>query len=636
MASDKSPDEIMRTAAAILATQAAGLAFDATVGAIEATVAAPGGPEPAAGPRTLDARSLPLLPVSGGGGDDIVVGATIGQGGMGVVVLARQQSLQRDVAVKRPHDDANEGAVSALLREAVFTGFLEHPAIVPVHALGRDAAGHPLMLMKKIDGVALDEMLADDAHRAWSRSGPDAVAVKLEIARRVCDALAFAHSRGVIHRDVKPANVMIGEFGEVYLLDWGIAMRKGETQRADAICGTLAYMAPEMLAPASGHIDERTDVYLVGALLHECFTKRPPHAHPKLDDVLASIMRPTPLSYGSDVPDEVAVVLRRAMAYAPRDRYESTAALGKALARAGELRAAAELARTGTERLDDLERAIDAGAKARVRQRFYECRFAFAEALRDWPEGEAAQKGLERALATMARFEIAERNADAAHALLEEMKDPPAALRDALATLRKGLEREGADLARLRRIDHDQDPRIGRRERTAVTQLAAVIIVVTAVLVLGLHQLHVLDMRTDMLSWGVGPTLLLVLFVLYRFRSGFFANRLNRQIGFTLMCMFVLISTNRLTGGVSGKSLADVVHGDALVAATAAALSALTLRRVLFIPALLFLAASVAAPFLGDLSFMALVVAAGGSLLSLITAPKALLAPALDKPDPKA
>src|SRR5262249_35011988 len=146
--------------------------------------------------------------------------------------------------------------------------------------------------MKHVEGVSWRDLLRDGAHPAWAKvgaPGEDRLVSHLQILMQVCNAVEFAHRRGLIHRDIKPANVMVGEFGEVYLLDWGIAARTGILAEASShlgesgaeptprMLGTPAYMAPEMLSRKVGPIDERTDVYLLGATLHEVLTGRPRH-----------------------------------------------------------------------------------------------------------------------------------------------------------------------------------------------------------------------------------------------------------------------------------------------------------------------------------------------------------------------
>jgi serine/threonine protein kinase len=176
--------------------------------------------------------------------------SVLGRGGMGVVYLAHDTVLDREVALKiveRPRDEANEARILARL---------EHPGIVPVHDFGELPDGRLFYAMKRVRGDRLDR---------WMASGRE-LTERLHVFLRVCDAVAFAHAQGVIHRDLKPENVMIGEFGEVLVLDWGVAQ---EMQNADGrlqIVGTPAYMAPEQARGDAG-VDHRADIFSLGAML---------------------------------------------------------------------------------------------------------------------------------------------------------------------------------------------------------------------------------------------------------------------------------------------------------------------------------------------------------------------------------
>jgi serine/threonine protein kinase len=157
----------------------------------------------------------------------------IGRGGMGVVYAARDRELDRRVALK-VLDLAFAGEAQLIAR-------LEHPAVVPIYETGTLPDGRAFYAMKLVGGARLDNYLAE---------GPS-LAKRLAVIRRIGDALAFAHAREVIHRDLKPQNVMIGEFGEVYVMDWGV----------DAVAGTPGFRAPD------AKLDQRSDIYALGALL---------------------------------------------------------------------------------------------------------------------------------------------------------------------------------------------------------------------------------------------------------------------------------------------------------------------------------------------------------------------------------
>ncbi|MBL8909961.1 MAG: serine/threonine protein kinase, partial [Archangium sp.] len=263
---------------------------------------------------------------------DLEVRGVIGEGGMGRVLLARQHSLIRDVAVKTSKATAGESARAAILLEGEITGSLEHPSIVPVHALGLDQSGQPAMVMKRIEGVAWDALMHDPRHadwEGWEGTPDDRLPGHLQILMQVCNALHFAHSRSVVHRDVKPQNVLIGRFGDVYLADWGVATQVGT--KAQALCGTPAYLAPEMVNGTT--VDARTDVYLLGSTLHLILTGQPRHPGSSVTESLMHARSSPAFTYGPTVPVELAALANRACHVEPSQRPESARAFKDALTR---------------------------------------------------------------------------------------------------------------------------------------------------------------------------------------------------------------------------------------------------------------------------------------------------------------
>ena len=264
------------------------------------------------------------------------------RGGLGRVLRAVDRRLGRTVAVKEllRHDPSNE---ARFLREAMITARLEHPGIVPVHEAGRWPNGDPYYVMKLVEGRTLKALIAE-AHTLHDRLGlvPHVIAV--------ADAVGYAHSEGVIHRDLKPANVVVGGFGETIVVDWGLARdtRRDVPELADErmptggevstvsgkVVGTPAYMSPEQ---ARGElVDERADVYALGAVLYEVLAGSPPHADETpqavLDRVLAGPPRPL-AALVAGVPRELATIVGKAMARSPADRYVNAAALAEDLRR---------------------------------------------------------------------------------------------------------------------------------------------------------------------------------------------------------------------------------------------------------------------------------------------------------------
>jgi serine/threonine-protein kinase len=221
-----------------------------------------------------------------------VFGEVIGRGGIGEIIAAHDLRIGRDVAVKRLRTtNPSEDSISRFLREARIQGRLEHPAIPPVHELGRDELGRPYFAMKKLAGVTLHELLSTaQTNRARL----------LRAFTDVCLAIEFAHSRGVVHRDLKPANIMLGDFGDVYVLDWGLARIVGEavaevvTEDIDSlevktgdVLGTPGYMSPEQLKEAAV-AGRPADVYALGSILFELLAGEP--LHPRGPNALPSTL----------------------------------------------------------------------------------------------------------------------------------------------------------------------------------------------------------------------------------------------------------------------------------------------------------------------------------------------------------
>lgn len=212
----------------------------------------------------------------------------LGTGGMGSVFRARQHSLSRQLAIKRLRTDIQiHDARQQFENEARITAVLDHQNIVPVHELGKDQEGRVFYSMKLIEGTPWGEVLAARP-RGMVGPGPDGLDLRdhLEILIEVCNAVAFAHHRGILHRDLKPDNVMVGDYGEVLLVDWGLGVALDEQSApkgvadlsmVSVIAGTPTHMAPETARGDRDKIGRWTDNYLLGTVLYEVLYGRAPH-----------------------------------------------------------------------------------------------------------------------------------------------------------------------------------------------------------------------------------------------------------------------------------------------------------------------------------------------------------------------
>jgi serine/threonine protein kinase len=207
--------------------------------------------------RLRDAAAWPDL------ADRYTITGVAGRGGMGTVYVAHDQVLQRDVAVKVLDVADHRGSRAArLTREAHILARLDHPGIVPIHDAGLLPDGRTFYVMKLVRGRRLDEVLA----------GPAPEALRLDLFARVLEAVAFAHAHGVVHRDLKPENIMVGGFGEVFVMDWGVA-QAGGADTEPAIVGTPGFMPPEQAG--AGVVDGRADVFALGAVLSQMIGPEP-------------------------------------------------------------------------------------------------------------------------------------------------------------------------------------------------------------------------------------------------------------------------------------------------------------------------------------------------------------------------
>ena len=416
---------------------------------------------------------------------------TIGEGGMGIVRLATQRSLGRKVAVKTLKAAVrSEAATLRLLREAWVTGTLEHPNIVPVYDLGLDEEGSPIIVLKRIEGVEWGEVMHNAAVARDRYGAEDLLEHNLRILVLLCNAVSLAHAKGILHRDLKPENVMIGSFGEVYLVDWGIAVSltadiAGRLPLAvdqTEMAGTPCYMAPEMLG-AIGTLSERTDVYLLGAILHEVLTGTPPHTG-TFKQIVGSILMSI-FVYDDGVPQELAEIARRAMSQKPDDRYGSADELRGRLEWYLRHRGSLAISAEASRRLVDMEALVasasttDGGVQDQLYHLFAECRFGFRQALNASVDNDTARLGLRRAIETVVRFELDRGAAEAAAGALAEIEDPPPELVARVTAALKARAGERQKMARLDLLDAEMDPMTGRRTRVFVTGLLGVFWTVT-------------------------------------------------------------------------------------------------------------------------------------------------------------
>ena len=295
--------------------------------------------------------------------EDYTLIRKLGQGGLGTVWLARDNSLRRYVALKEVNEalQSNPTTVSRFSHEAVVTGRLEHPSIVPIHQFARDVdTGQTFYTMRFLGKQTMQDAITEyHERREDGDHDPMLLHHLLSAFISVCQAIAYAHSRNVVHRDLKPENIALDGYGQVIVLDWGLAKTLGESDLQDEIIGDLSmdqsqthktvagqvmgtpmYMAPEQAAGRIDEIDERTDVYGLGAILFEILTGDPPHARShrsitsgsRVAELLTAIMNnpiPGARELNSEVSLELNAVCAKALARKRYARYSSASDLAE-------------------------------------------------------------------------------------------------------------------------------------------------------------------------------------------------------------------------------------------------------------------------------------------------------------------
>lgn len=489
----------------------------------------------------------------------LAFGATIGEGGMGIVRAATQRSLGRKVAVKTLRPEVkSEQATLRLLREAWVTGALEHPNIVPVYDLGLDEDGTPIIVLKHIEGLVWSEIINDAASVKARFGADDLLDHNLRILVQLCNAVSLAHARGILHRDLKPENVMVGRFGEVYLVDWGIAvsLREDPTGRmplasqATELAGTPSYMAPEMLGGV-GKLGERTDVYLLGAILYEILVGRPPHEGDSFREIVASILL-SKFTFPEHVPAELAEIASRAMSRAAEERFASADELRQKLEWYLRHRGSLALSAEAALRVDEMRTVLERGGdpeevRDRVNHLFAEARFGFRQAIRTCDDNEIALRGLREATEIVVEFELEEGMPEAAAAALAELESPPPELAKRVADAMRAREAEKRRLAALERLEAVLDPSTGRLTRLITAALLGVLWTISPQVVGWFHRHydgppHWLMYAATVLTLGVFSLLGLW------GRESLSKTIVNRRMVATIMLMFAAQLTLQVAG----------------------------------------------------------------------------------------
>ncbi len=605
-------------------------------------------------------------------GHRIVTGELIGKGGMGMVHRARHVALNREVAVKvlQPDKRSPQSTVE-LLQEAWVTGALEHPNVVPVYDLGVDDEGNPTILFKRIDGVTWTNLMADGAEVEGRFGTRDLLGWNLGILMQVLNAVRYAHSRGIIHRDLKPDNVMVGEFGEVYILDWGIAVSTVKPNRGDGndgndghggngyddggvgaacnhggegddvvglpvqlplaeeateLAGTPCYMAPEMLGGEGPGVSERTDIYLLGATLYEILSGKPPHKGTTLLEIYRSVAASDP-PLPPTAPVGLAHICRRAMQLDPERRFESAEEMRRALQEFLQHRGSAELADQAVQRLQSLLQLLrrasteqksgsDAMADSERRQQIYRlygaCRFGFLQALETWSDNAQAAAKLTEATTAMVKYELTQGDPRAASALLVDLPESCSVSEHLAARVATALNEKRAEEARLLAIEERErarDPYVGSRVRVIVTAAMSLSWILLPLAVALLRPVSTMHPPHGNMVMGSLFLAALVVGAALVARKSIVASAINRRLVTVAGCMLLGQATLHFGASIAGIAPAMSQIYQLFYWAAVTACLAITMEWRLFPTSIAYLLVYLCASAWPDMRFIGMALA---------------------------
>ncbi len=354
--------------------------------------------------RTLAEKAGPLATPP-----DYEIVTKLGEGGMGIVYSAIQKTLDRKVAIKaiKSSKATSDESRRKFFYEAQITSDLDHPNIVPIHDMGSNDDGTLFYSMKMVDGTPWEDAIQNKTR-----------VENIEILMKVCDAVAFAHSRNIIHRDLKPENVMLGAFGEVLVMDWGLAVNLNTTQKF-GMSGTPVYMSPEMAKHDLSKIGKASDIYILGGILFQVLVGRAPHKGKTVRECIANAIQNINIDPGFE--DPLLEIANHAMATEPTDRYASVVEFQDAIRE--HLRYAQSIALS--QRAEEL---LENSIRNQDYQGFSRALFSMQDAIELWSENQAAKDGLNRTRLAYGQCALDRRDYDLCMQTLDTRHENEAAL----------------------------------------------------------------------------------------------------------------------------------------------------------------------------------------------------------------
>jgi eukaryotic-like serine/threonine-protein kinase len=507
---------------------------------------------------------------------DLQVSSMIGEGGMGQIFLGRQSSLNREIALKVAKSQGKDPRLLAqVCHEAQVTAGLDHPNILPIYLLARSSDGQPIQVMKRIEGVSWHELLYTEHHPLWEELNlfKDRLRFHLDILAQVSQAINYAHKRGIIHRDLKPENVMIGRFGEVYVLDWGVAIdlntARGEESAfiaqtesgvAGALIGTPAYMPPEMARQAVEEQGPWSDVYLLGAILYELLIGSRLHQGRTHQELFQKIMDGALPTLPTTLVKEMKDLLQAALMANPKQRLSHAGAFRVLLLEAIRNSRSRDIERKGWASLRQLQRASQPLSEssspqltsAALESLYEQAKHSFWTALEMWPMNKEAESGMDQSTKLWARALLAMGETLSAERLLNELHVPDKELEVEITFAKINHDQEEFEHQALRDWRKGEDLSMSRTLRLMLARVGLLFFGVGSLTLDLLERFHwiKMDAKSEFFV-SLALTLLVIFSFMIYSQSGHkedLANNMFIRLKRFLMIVLSAVAINRFIG----------------------------------------------------------------------------------------
>ncbi|MEC7986568.1 MAG: serine/threonine-protein kinase [Myxococcota bacterium] len=476
----------------------------------------------------------------------------LGKGGMGIIYRGKQKYPNRPIAIKRLRVRSPQ-LEKALFKEAMITGKLSHPNIIPIHLLYPNGSEGPEVVMPCVHGESLLKRISENSIELKEA---------LNVIIQVGHAVHYAHDHGVIHRDIKPENIMIGEYGEVYLLDWGVALdREHPSGSQFGFVGTPAYMAPEMFSGDPDLIDHRTDVYLMGATLHHILTQKPRHTGETIQEAMAEGKKSEPYPYGSDIFSELAELCNRTCEADPKKRPQSIRAFQEDLRTCIHHWELLDLIHNGEEALEALKNAEDAKDGY---PHFMRARVSFEQALRSWPESRSIWLHLMETIEEMLQKLLEAEQYQTAGTLLKDLLiyNPQHNKKD---LYQKKIYEQKNKRNRIEKKAMESDLSVSRKIRTQIAFLLTV---------LAIFQVSYVSVQRLIFEESNNYTLLFLTMFIPMCVTGLLFllvgkkllhNKASRSVGMNIFATIALMFANRVVGIINEENIDSIITVDVFI-----------------------------------------------------------------------